>query len=304
MDKNGTANPAEKIANLELIFWVDEASSMRGMAQRDGLEVQELYQTYDELYEALVEHGSLVIATPKVDVIFSAVSGVFEGNIVALRQSGRNVRRFLIRESNFDRQYGTVRNCLDHILSNNAVDCELELKHLFDMADALDVSATEIDVSRDYSRLEVDVLAALQMVDILQKISDNDSVCSFEFELGFCAGRLFSSAQNLVSLEPDARKADDYERSYRERGKKGKSKNRRAERLDHLFTCIESLVLRNPAFSRLKPIEAAKLASQDAVAQNPSLWSQGLGQLEQYLTCYASETKYQAKYRTLFPETG
>jgi hypothetical protein len=207
----------------------------------------------------------------------------------------------LIRSDLFEAEYGSVRDCLDHILSNNAVDCELELTHLYDLAELLNLSATEVDPERDYGRIEIDVTAALQLIDLA---SENGETYSFDFELGYCVGRLFSSAQNLVTLEPDARKAKDYEQSYRERGRKGKSQDRKQARLDHLFACIENLVAQNPALSRLKPVEVAKLASQDAASENPNLWSQGRGQLEHYVTCFASDSNYRTRYRDLFPKTG
>lgn len=144
----------------------------------------------------------------------------------------------------------------------------------------------------------------MQLLHTLDGLSEGQEKYSFEFELGYCVGRLFSSAQNLATLEPDAVRAEEYKESYRERGKKGKSQDRKGARLDHLFACITDLVAQNPALSRLKPIDVAKLAIHDAAIQNPGLWTQGRGQLEQYLTCYASEPKYRIRYRDLFPKTG
>jgi len=294
----------EQIRDLELADWVDEESSLRGLALKDGLRVREPYKSFRELYDAIIEHGPLLYATSIADAIFVAVSGPFDGHILAIRHSGRNVRRFLVREDLFEEQYGSFSNCLDHILSNNAVDCEIELKHLFDMADKLQISPSKFDPKRDYSRLEVDIVAALQLMQVLDKVNGTEGVYSSEFEIGFCVGRLFSSAQNLATLEPDARKAREYEESYKERGKKGKSRDRKEARLDHLFKCLEHLISQNPALSRLKPLDVARLACQDAASQNPNLWTQGRGQLEHYLTCFASEPKYSKAYYELFPETG
>ncbi len=305
MSDSKAASITKKIRDLELIDWVDEeSSSVRGMALNDGLRVREPYESFQELYDAILEHGPLLYASSIVDVVLLAVSGLFDGHIVAVRQSGRNIRRFLIREDLFEEQYGSVSNCLDHIRSNNAVDCELELKHLRDMADKLQLSASKIDPNKDYGRLEVDIVAALQLLQFTEEFGENEGEYSPDFEIGYCVGRLFSSAQNLATLEPDARKADEYEKSYKERGKKGKSRDRKGARLDHLFKCLEHLILQNPALSRMKPLDVAQLACQDAVSQNPNLWTQGRGQLEHYLTCFASEPKYRKAYRALFPETG
>jgi hypothetical protein len=250
------------------------------MVEKDGLPVREPYESFQELYAAIIEHGPLLYASSIADVILEAVSGQFDGHIVAIRHSGRNVRRFLVREDLFEEEYGSVLNCVYHLLSNNAVDCEVELKHLKEMADKLQLSASKIDPKKVYSRLEVDLTAALQLLQFTEEFGEKDGSYSPDFEIGYCVGRLFSSAQNLVTLEPDALKAREYEKSYKERGKKGKSRDRKDARLDHLFKCLEDLVLQNPALSRMKPLEVAQLACQDAVSQNPNLWTQGRGQLE------------------------
>ena len=304
MDKDKTTTPTYQITDLEMVHWVDEQSSMRSIAQARGKRVEKIYETFQELNDAILKEGPLVISSPIVDVTIFAPDGRFDGHLIAIRHSGRNVRRFLIRCDFFEKQYGSVTNCIDHISSNNAVDCELELAHLGDLADALELSQTKIDPERDYGRLEVDIVAALQLLKIVDDLNGGEGTIPPDFEFGYCVGRLFSSIQNLATLEPDAVKASEYERSYKERGKKGKSRDRKDARQDHLFECIERLVEQNPALSRLKPLDVAKLACQDAISQNPDLWTQGSGQLEQYLTCFASEPKYRKVYHDLFPETG
>lgn len=294
----------ESISDLELVHWADEDHSMRGIAKKEGIPVESMYETYQSLYDARLDNGPLVIASPVVDVIFIAESGEFDGHIVAVRQSGRNVRRFLIRKDIFEEQYGTFQGCLNHVRSNNAVDSAIELEHLHDLGKKLNLSPTEIDPSRDYNRLEVDIVAALQLTQLLKENLADDSASSQAFELGFCVGRLFSSAQNYATLEPDANRAKEYEKSYQERGRKGKSKDRKSRRLSQLFECLTGLMKENPGFSRLKPIEVAKLAIIDASNQNPNLWSQGRGQIEHYLSCFASDDNFREAYRTLFPETG
>ena len=293
-----------KIQNLELVHWVDESESMRGQALRDGHRPEQVYETFDELYASILEHGPLVVPTNKVDIVFFAPSGVFDGHIIALRQSGRNVRRILIRSDHFDDLFGTVSGCIDHVLSNNVPECALELKHLHDLADELGLSADAVDASRDVSRMEIDIIAALQLLEVLDVSFVDDESRRAIFEIGFSVGRLFSSAQNYATLEPDAIKAQNYERSYAERGKKGKSKDRKRERLDHLFVHIIELTSTNAALSRLRPLDVAKLAFEDAAKEKPKLWSQGGGQLEQYLTVFASAPKYRQTYYSIFGKTG
>lgn len=105
-----------RITDLEMIHWVDEKSSMRGVAEAAGKRVEKVYDTFQELHSAILEGGQLVIANPVVDVSFLAVGGRFDGHVMAIRQSGRNIRRFLIRFESFEEEYGSVRNCFDHIL--------------------------------------------------------------------------------------------------------------------------------------------------------------------------------------------
>ncbi|WP_298922652.1 hypothetical protein [uncultured Roseobacter sp.] len=294
----------DEIANLEIVHWAKKGESFRERALEDGLRVERLYKTFAELYCALEEHGPFIIASSMVDVVFVAVGGEFDGHVMVVRQSGRNIRRFLIRSDTFEDEYGSFQNCLDHMGSNNAVGVEIELKHLKDLAETLNLDPEKIDPARSYGRLETDIIAALQLWGVAQDLAGDDPETDYVFRLGFSVGRLFSSAQNLATLEPDADRAMQYEKSYRERGKKGKSKDRRAKRLDHLFAHIQKLVNVNPDLSRMKPIEVAKLALSDAVEEDPDLWSQGQGQLEVYLSAFASEDKFRKLYRAMFPQTG
>lgn len=291
-----------EIKNLELVHWTNEEESMRGYAQREGERVEQGYSSFQEAYDAIIEKGPIVVANDLVDLVLLAPKGEFDGHIVAVRHSGRNVRRFLIRSDEFEHAYGDFGNCISHLLSNNAVDCEIELSHLVNLGKELRLDPDQIEADRNYGRLEVDVMAALQLIAVAEDCFDDDSRGAFD--LGYCVGRLFSSAQNLATLEPDARRADEYAKSYRERGKKGKSKDRREQRLDHLFERLITLVEENPALSRLKPNEVGRLALADAMEDRPQLWVQGKGQLEAYLTTFASDPKYKKEFRRLFPKTG
>jgi hypothetical protein len=274
------------------------------LARANGYQPTKEYQSYEELYNAILAHGALVVATDIADAAFVVPGGRFDGHIVAIRQSGRNIRRMLIRSDHFEYMFGNVRNCIDHVLSNNVPECAVELSHLKDLADKLGLSAKNIDTEKHVGRLETDIVASLQLLEILKDSFEDDDVTEAVFALGFSVGRLFSSVQNLVTLEPDATKANEYRKSYATRGKKGKSKDRKQERLKHLFGHIQRLVDQNEAFARLKPIAVAKLALQDALAENPKLWTQGAGQLESYLSTFASDPTFKSKYYEMFPETG
>lgn len=302
MDKDEESDQ-KQIKDLENIIWVEEEQSMRGWAKKSGVPVERNYATYSEFHTAILENGPICITTSKVDVNFFALNGRFDGHLMALRQSGLNIRRFLIRGDLFEAQYGDFQQCVDQIMSNNAVDCELETQHLEDLGEKHGFVSGKFDLDREYDRVEIDLIAALQLISIFEESFDYEDQFS-AFELGFCVGRLFSSIQATVTLEPDAMKANEYAESYKNRGKMGKSKARKDQRLDHLFDHLKQLVKANPAFSRLKPIEAAKIALADASKAEPKLWTQGKGQLEMYLSQYASLDQFKDEYRMLFPKTG
>ena len=294
-----------KITNLEMIHWVPEEQSMRGLAKHHGEPIKKVYETFQEAREAIQRLGAIIIATDRVDVIMFALEGRYEDEILAIRQSGVNVRRFLIREVDFVASYGTFQNCIDHIMSNNVVECEVEIQHLRDLIQARGLDTKDIDPSRYYARIDVDLIAAMQLIDRYEKsFEPEDGDTSFLFSLGYSVGRLFSSVQNLATLEEKAHKAAEYEKSYKERGHKGRSSERRLKRAEDLLSRMEELISKNPAMSRLLPVQVANLALQDAANDQPKLWSQGKGQLEAYLTFLASEEIFRSRYNALFFKTG
>lgn len=297
--------PVPKITNLELIHWVSEADSLTGQARLHGKPAESTYRTFEDVRQALLSKGTLVIATDRMDVIFCLLEGRYENQILALRHSGVNVRRFLIREEQFEASYGTFQNCIDHIMSNNAVDSEVEVQHLRDLFHERALSTADFDKDRDYSRMDIDLVAAMQLLSYLEESFEaDDEDTKFLFSLGFSVGRLFSSVQNLATLEEKAYKADEYEKSYRERGHKGKSSERRLRRAEDLLKRLEDLISKNPAMSRLPPVQVASLAIHDAAKDQPALWSQGKGQLESYLTLLASDARFRTRYNAIFFKTG
>lgn len=288
-----------RITDLELVHWTDEKLSMRGITQ-GGPRVAKNVETFDQVRSAILEHGPIVIATDRVDLSFFVLSGYFENEIMAVRQSGVNVRRFLVREDEFEFAFGDFRGCIDHHLSNNAANSEIEIKHLLDLAESLGLNPHDPDRDREYSRLEVDLIAALQHYSIARDFIDKESRFHGVFELGFSVGRLFSSAQNLATLEGKALKAEAYKASYKERGRKSRSSERRRERIEHLLLHLEALVAANSGMSRLKPTQVAELAIQDAETERPDIWNQGKGQVESYLTELASAPEYRSRFNAIF----
>lgn len=270
-----------------------------------GVKIEKVYESFQQARDAILEHGAIVIATDRVDVTFVVTNGRYDNQILAIRQSGVNVRRFLIREEHFEASFGTFQNCIDHIMSNNAVESEVEVQHLRDLFHERDLKTSGWDENRYHSRMDVDLVAAMQMLKIFEdSFEADDKGTKFLFSLGYSLGRLFSSVQNLATLEEKAYKADEYAKSYRARGEKGKSSERRLQRAVDLLARIEDLISKNPAMSRLPPVQVASLALQDAAKDQPKLWSQGKGQLESYLTFLASDEVFRNRYNALFFKTG
>jgi hypothetical protein len=294
-----------QITDLEMIHWVPEEQSMRGIAKQNGVRIETVYETFQQARSAILDLGPIVIATHRVDVIFLAPDGRYDGELLAIRQSGINVRRFLIREEFFEATYGNFQGCIDHIMSNNTVESEVEVQHLKDLFHERSLKISDWDEGHDHSRMDIDLIAAMQLLETYEEnyeVTDDDTM--FIFSLGYSVGRLFSSVQNLATLEEKALKADEYAKSYRARGEKGKSSDRRLQRAEDLLNRIEAMISGNPAMSRLPPVQVAILALQDAVKDQPRLWSQGKGQLESYLTFLASDARFRNRYKAIFFKTG
>ena len=148
--------------------------------------------------------------------------------------------------------------------------------------------------------LEMDLTAALQLSSVASEYVEKEGDYWGIFELGFCVGRLFSSVQNMATLEGKAHKADHYKASYKERGRKSRSSERRKARVERLLLYLETLVAANNAMARLKPIRVAETAIQDAAQERPDLWKQGKGQLEGYLGERASNDEYRPRFDAMF----
>ena len=97
------------ISDLELVHWVEEKDSMRGHARARGIPLSGSYVTFDDMRDAILEKGPIVIATPKADLAMFVLEGRFDNQIMVLRQSGINVRRFLVRETTFESMFGNFR---------------------------------------------------------------------------------------------------------------------------------------------------------------------------------------------------
>lgn len=288
------------ITNLENVTWVDEGQSLSAVARNSGAPVAKMYVTFQDAYDAISAGGPIVVGTPQADIIFFIAAGRFGDCIIAVRQSGVNVRRFLIEPGRFEDTFGDFQGCIDHLISHNTPEAILEVTHLRDLHKQLLPNGGAFPDNHNPDRLRIDLIAAVQLLELYQELFGEVPETDLPFAIGFSVGRLFSSAQNLATLEDKAIQADRYKKSYRERGRKGKSSDIKAERADAILSRMEQLQAENPAFGRLQPKVLGGLALEDCAKSNPSLWTQGMGQLDNYLTLLASDRRFKARFDRLF----
>ena len=67
---------------------------------------------------------------------------------------------------------------------------------------------------------------------------------------------------------------------------------------------MEILAAENPALLRLGIVQLANLAIEDSWTENPSLWSQGKGQRDEYLDEMKSDHRYNSRFQDLLSKTA
>ncbi len=126
------------------------------------------------------------------------------------------------------------------------------------------------------------------------------------FDLGYQTGRLYSEFQVKDGIEEHALAGMHFEdiKARRAQGGGKTSSGKRLERMTALLAFMEKLAAGSPALLRTGPLQVAQLACQDAVAADPALWSQGAGQVEEYLGQIRrgeAGDDLKARYFALFP---
>ncbi|TQM93772.1 hypothetical protein BD293_2421 [Roseinatronobacter monicus] len=104
-------------------------------------------------------------------------------------------------------------------------------------------------------------------------------------ELGYSIGRNFSEYAFKNEIEPLALlgvKAEAIKKK-REVAAGEKSREQRDSRRSELLNKMEALVSRSPDIVRFGPEQLAKVALEDCINDNPGLWRQGKGQVNEYL---------------------
>lgn len=281
--------------DLERVHWM----SLDDWETRKRVPATRPYVTFKDIAEAIDEFGPLEVCNDRVNVFFTRTSGRFENDIVAIRQSGLNVRRVLVRQDDFEVAYGTFQHCLDHLMSNNAVGAAVEYAHVKDLRDIINVDPRNLEISRKYTRAEMDIVATLQMMEIrddyIKASPDDAEFINFMFDIGFTAGRTFSAVQNLTTLEVDARAGADAKAQSIARGKKSGSDARRQERLMQFIEQIEATYESNLG---MRPYEDMVLrVAFDTVVPKGSY---GHGRFNDYCTTIRSEEPFKARFDALF----
>ena len=281
--------------NLELVHWM----SLDDWKTREQVLVTKKYNTFDDVANAIDELGPLESCNDRVNVTFIRTSGRFENDIVVFRQSGMSVRRILVDRQTFENVYGSFEQCLDNMMSNNAIGPNIEYAHIKDLQERMKLDAKSIDPTRKYNRAEIDVTATLQMMEtrdsFLGEDTETDKFTNFIFDIGFTAGRTFSAVQNLHTLEPQARAGADAKAENIARGKKSGSGPRRRERLSSFMTKVETVFETNKAL-RTREEMLLTVAFDYAIPKG----TYGHGMFAEYCTTLRSEEPYKTRFDALF----
>ena len=126
------------------------------------------------------------------------------------------------------------------------------------------------------------------------------------YDLGFLTSRIIGEHFVREEIQPYAQKGAAAEEAQERRSEAGgKTANKkRHKRIAAMLVQMEVLVESNPALRRLKISQIADLAIEDAVAVDPSLWSQGKGQRDEYLDELKSDIRYTSRFRKLRQKTA
>ena len=120
----------------------------------------------------------------------------------------------------------------------------------------------------------------------------------------FLMGVLWEQLAQKQEHEEYVMRGQSAAQADQKRGASGKSNTRKSQRLDHLLSNMEELVKQNPILSTMDAIHCGKKALELCVETNAKLWSQGQGQLENYLTEIASKQPYKKRYDAIFHKTA
>jgi hypothetical protein len=137
-------------------------------------------------------------------------------------------------------------------------------------------------------------------------LDEIEDYVSFGFDLGYQLGRQYSEYQVKKDIEGDALIGKSFEQLKAKRAHNAgvASSGKRLERMTALVEFMERLAASNPAMLRTGPLALATLACEDATSDNPGLWSQGAGQIEEYLGMIGrgeAGDELKARYFAMFP---
>jgi hypothetical protein len=208
---------------------------------------------------------------------------------------------------------------LDTCLERQAIEQDVERllgEHYMDVkpmtcfceACAEAVGKDELPLHMLLSQMASNLTARVDHIEECVEAFGQDVETSIEdaFDLGYQLGRLNSEYQVKRDIEGHAMAGMNFEAAQAKRahGAGTKSSGKRIERMTSLLTFMEQLAADSPALMRIGLQGLARMACEDASAADPALWSQGSGQVDEYLGLIRrgeAGKDLQARYFALFP---
>lgn len=245
----------------------------------------------------------------------------FKDNVLAgalLDTSGE--RQFIERqiEQTFEAHYSDVEphvciceNCAAHI-GEEALWRRMLLSQLASNLTSRDADIEE--AHRKFGDLITQVIDSVAMGDMPTRVDRKmardymirvaERFVRGAFDLGYQTGRLFSEYQVKDGIEEHALTGMNFEAKQARRAREAgaKSAEKRLERMRALVSFMEQLA--TPTTLRFGALALAEKACEDAMADNPALWSQGAGQIEEYVGLIKrgeAGADLKARYLAMFP---
>lgn len=139
--------------------------------------------------------------------------------------------------------------------------------------------------------------------DMLANFDSGDrEIANDLFDAGYSLGRMVGEYFLKDRVEEDAKRGIDarnmIEKRVRASGKK--SSKKKSDRIEMMIEKMEALARENPMSARLEPKQLAAMAIEDAASEDPKLWSQGQGQVQEYLDEIRADIRWHERYRRLF----
>ncbi|MEB3418945.1 hypothetical protein ACFSDD_13240 [Salipiger marinus] len=269
---------------------------------------------FEALSSAIKTHGPLRLAKPGLPYIVTidiqtcmCGDGACQNKLVPIwRTHGVFTMHWLLSQEEVE-EYPCLDDLLDAAIGANIIDSRGE-RLIIEMQADQEFNAEYHDVPRltcicascaaavgqptlsmqmllsQLSRLLAERDYAIEEAD--QSFGDEAAEFTSQvFDFGFAAGRIYSEMSVKQSIEADALEGLKSLETKKKRSKAAgdRSAQDRQARRTQILEGMENLVALNPALVRIKSLDVAKIAADDAAKDSPKLWRQGKGQIEEYL---------------------